>query len=753
MDDVARHPLSFQIVEADCVRAAIAAAVLGDPSLNAPSPGHIATELGTIDLHPHQIEAVDRLRAAMAEFGGALLADPVGRGKTFIALALVQAESTAIVVAPSVLRSMWLQAAAAATRNIEFVSFETLSRRAVNPENGDLLIVDEAHHARNPATKRFASLSRLAYRRDVLLLSATPIHNRRRDLCAVLSLFLGRRAGRLTNAELGRCVVRRDGYGRALPSMPGVEPLQWLTVEGHDDTVPEMILSLPPPLPPAEGGDGGVLIAHSLIRPWASSDAALRGALMRRLQRSTALISALEDGTYPSRQELAAWIGDGDSVQLVFSALVAGPAGNTADLLAVVRLHRGALRELLAIVNRDQTRDAERASIVRRIRDKYPGEKVVAFTQFGDTVDCLFSQLAADGRVAALTGSGARVAGGKLTRADAIGRFAPLASNRTPPGEAEQITLLITTDLLSEGVNLQDASVVIHLDLPWTPARMEQRLGRVARLGSLHDKVSAYAMRPPARAESMIRIEQILREKTRAAGIIVPSSRWIPGGLVATAKPETATPEAATPIIVESIRQIVTHWKPESATPHCTLVGAVKSSASGFLAVCSMGERVRSIASIDEGMSDDPAIVLECVRCAGGVDAPITPEAGTAFLTRLDAWLEASRSLENSGASERSALHPARAAMNRIALILSRARPHQRSALASLCDRARIAVERARGAEEEQRLADLTASVANDTAWLEDVIASGAFTRLEDHRPAVSRSNGIVAMLILRNDP
>ena len=49
------------------------------------------------------------------------------------------------------------------------------------------------------------------------------------------------------------------------------------------------------------------------------------------------------------------------------------------------------------------------------------------------------------------------------------------------------MTLLLTTDLASEGVNLQDASVVVHLDLPWTAARLEQRVGRVARLASAHD--------------------------------------------------------------------------------------------------------------------------------------------------------------------------------------------------------------------------------------------------------------------------
>src|SRR6266516_4082831 len=123
----------------------------------------------------------------------------------------------------------------------------------------------------------------------------------------------------------------------------------------------------------------------------------------------------------------------------------------------------------------------------------------------------LFRRLVSAGRVAMLTSHGARVAGGPLTRGEAIARFAPRASRFAPPGPAEVIDLLLTTDLLSEGVNLQDAEVVVHLDVPWTVARVEQRVGRVARMGSNHSRVHVHVLRTPRSAARVLDTEMIVQ--------------------------------------------------------------------------------------------------------------------------------------------------------------------------------------------------------------------------------------------------
>ena len=154
-----------------------------------------------------------RAEAALEEFGGVLLCDDVGLGKTFVATAIARRYSHSLIVAPAALASMWRQALRTTETVADFVSIERLSRAGPIDDSHathDLLIVDEAHHARNPATKRYQRLAVLARDAPVVLLTATPIHNRVDEMLALLSLFLGSRARALTTSELGRCVVRRE---------------------------------------------------------------------------------------------------------------------------------------------------------------------------------------------------------------------------------------------------------------------------------------------------------------------------------------------------------------------------------------------------------------------------------------------------------------------------------------------------------------------------------------------------------------
>src|SRR5262249_15833486 len=134
------------------------------------------------------------------------------------------------------------------------------------------------------------------------------------------------------------------------------------------------------------------------------------------------------------------------------------------------------------------------------------------------TVSVLRAKLARERGLATLTASGARVSGGRIPRDAVLAQFTPLAREfevATPA--SERIDLLITTDLLSEGLNLQEASGIVHLDLPWNPGGRDQRVGRGLRLGSRHERVTVYAIAPPASAERLLRIETRLREKLAVA--------------------------------------------------------------------------------------------------------------------------------------------------------------------------------------------------------------------------------------------
>ena len=260
--------------------------------------------LGDIVLGDHQRDAAARLSQAIDRFGGALLADEVGLGKTYTALAVMRREKALLIVAPAALIEMWRNALHRSRVRADIISFETLSRRVPAPEvRWDAVIIDEAHHARNPGTRRYAHLASLTRASRLLLLSATPVHNTSRDLGSILSLFLGSRAERLSAAEIAGCVVRRTRDDVRGISLPGRTAPVWCDVQGSPDVL-QALLDVPPPCQPRDGGDGGALVVLSLVRAWASSEAALRAALRRRVARAESLADALRTGRYPSRAEL-----------------------------------------------------------------------------------------------------------------------------------------------------------------------------------------------------------------------------------------------------------------------------------------------------------------------------------------------------------------------------------------------------------------------------------------------------------------
>ncbi|HUQ48203.1 MAG TPA: DEAD/DEAH box helicase [Gemmatimonadaceae bacterium] len=693
-------------------------------------------EIGSITLHPHQLSAVDRMRCALKEFGGALLCDQVGMGKTFVALALC-ANDDACVVAPAVLEDMWQRAAASANKQIAFASTESLSRGG-RPEavSNRMLIVDEAHHFRNPGTRRYAALAKLVANRPVVLLTATPIHNRKKDLAALLALFLGSSSETLTQSELGRLIIRREiDSVSASAGLPHIEPPVWCDLN-QDEEIARLLLDLPPPLPPRDGGDGGALVIHSLVRQWASSNAALEGALARRHLRSCALISALEGGTYPSESELTAWASAEDCVQLAFAEFVASKQSSTDVLLRVVRRHCDAISTLRRLIGSRSGVDAGRANVIRAIRAKHHGIRVVAFSQYAETVDALFLDLSRDGYVAALTGQGARVSGGRITRREAIGRFAPVASGVKAPKRADVVTLLLTTDLLSEGVNLQDAGVVIHLDLPWTPARMEQRLGRVARMGSPHERVFSYVMRPPASAETLIHLERVLREKVTESSEVVdvfPS--------LSLAADDRAS--ANTPRLSESIRSILERWSTASplADNDQPCFASVASAADGFLALCEVGSELRFLAHDGERVSDDPSRVLRLMKQCFGAEVSLDQARIDESIVAVGRYFAGLRITDRARTSKSA--HVRRAGLKRIAKVVSRARPHERSRVVSLASSARDALLSRMGAEGERRLESLSTESIPDDRWMEAVSEIGGPT------PAPTRVKVVAAILLV----
>jgi superfamily II DNA or RNA helicase len=713
------------------VRASIAAHLSGSATRE--------EQLGEVTLHAHQRVAVERLVSMLENHRGALLADDVGLGKTFVALAVARREPSALVIAPAALRRTWDAAAHRAGVAVGFASIESLARgRKCEP--AALVIIDEAHHVRSPSTKRYAALRELCASAKVLLLSATPVQNSFEDLRTILALSLGERARAASAEELAEFVVRRvagDVEQHERLHLPAVAEPVWIQPPPDVDCL-ERLMALPAPLPPSDGADGGVLLTYSLVRQWTSSRAALRGALTRRLARAHALDDALAAGRWPSRRELAAWQFADGAQQLTFPELIASANETSAPALREqVLRHADGVRELSAWLSAARDPDASRADLLLEVARRHSGERIIVFSEYTDTVAAMFRALLHRARVAMLTHGGGRVAGGHVSRDSLLAHF---ASDGSGSSESDRVDMLVTTDVLSEGVDLQRASVVVHLDLAWNPARLEQRVGRLRRIGAARDRVVVYAFAPPAPAERMLRLEQRLRVKLGVAA----SSLGLAGAIL----PGLLTPERPSPVArAERIQRLVRAWRGGAASQH-PIAASVRSKTNAALACVRRDGHAELIAVIDGKVSDSSEDVERLVLAANGPDAPTEPRHLAEISCVVETWL-ARRA--NAGVIDLPFAHIARArhhVLRRAQAIAHRVHRHERVGMRDMLGAARSVATATLSAGAERVLDELARADMSDVAWLQSL---GQFAAIHA-RAASAEPDAVLALLLLRAD-
>ena len=178
----------------------------------------------------------------------------------------------------------------------------------------------------------------------------------------------------------------------------------------------------------------------------------------------------------------------------------------------------------------DSTRDSKVNALVDLLTNDHPGEKVLVFTEYSDTADYVASALTEAGvaNVALATGD-------TENPAEIARRFSP-NSNRLPsedpsvPVEVERpVDVLVATDVLSEGQNLQDSHIIVNYDLPWAIIRIIQRAGRVDRIGQKSEVVNLYLI-THENIEEQIRLRQRIKERLGAAAEAFGSDEKFFGG-------------------------------------------------------------------------------------------------------------------------------------------------------------------------------------------------------------------------------
>ena len=159
--------------------------------------------------------------------------------------------------------------------------------------------------------------------------------------------------------------------------------------------------------------------------------------------------------------------------------------------------------------NWEPKKDAKLTALQQLLEVRHKEQKVLVFSQFADTIGYINNQLSSRGvkRMAAVTGS-------DDDPTQQAWRFSPKSNGKD--GEIqpyEELRILNSTDVLSEGQNLQDCAIVVNYDLPWAIIRLVQRAGRVDRIGQKAHEILCYSFLPADGVEQLIRLRSRVRTR------------------------------------------------------------------------------------------------------------------------------------------------------------------------------------------------------------------------------------------------
>jgi superfamily II DNA or RNA helicase len=191
----------------------------------------------------------------------------------------------------------------------------------------------------------------------------------------------------------------------------------------------------------------------------------------------------------------------------------------------------GDVQALLAILEHagewDASKDEKLAALHKLLTETYPDQKVLVFTQFADSVDYLARELKRGGHNPDGTARGgvpllAGVTGDSSNPTALAWRFSPVSNNKRGQVRTdEELRVLIATDVLSEGQNLQDCAIVVNYDLPWAIIRLVQRAGRVDRIGQQAEEILVNSFLPAEGVERILRLRARVRQRLQENAEVV----------------------------------------------------------------------------------------------------------------------------------------------------------------------------------------------------------------------------------------
>lgn len=262
------------------------------------------------------------------------------------------------------------------------------------------------------------------------------------------------------------------------------------------------------------------LMRALLFKRFESSVYAFRETLKRMIRIHDTFLKSLGKGIVPAGDDAQNILYESDKFDEadLYDALTEASEKYKIDDFDKAKLVRDVehdfelLKEMLGHVN-DITpeKDAKLQTLFKWLDKRALSEgKLLIFTQYADTARYLSENLnpgARDNEIEVIYS-------GDKSKAKVVGRFAPKANPdyKFPKGEVE-IRLLIATDVLSEGLNLQDGHKMINYDLHWNPVRLIQRFGRIDRIGSENEVVWGYNFLPETELERTLGLQAALHNR------------------------------------------------------------------------------------------------------------------------------------------------------------------------------------------------------------------------------------------------
>jgi superfamily II DNA or RNA helicase len=255
-----------------------------------------------------------------------------------------------------------------------------------------------------------------------------------------------------------------------------------------------------------------------------SSVEALRNSLRHQLEFQERFLETLRQGKLLTSSDYRRMrmleeedeIAEGNWDEFLESLQPVDPQAYDMNLIEqAVQADVGTLTQLLGDLNRLTPADDDKLqTLLAWFRGEGAGKKVLLFSYYKDTARYVYEYL----RQQLPQREIALITGGMPAeqRRDAVRRFAPRANRYTLQPHEREIEILVATDALSEGQNLQDASVIVNYDLHWNPVRMVQRIGRIDRIGSEHNTIEVYNFIPEDALEELLGLMERLHEKLQA---------------------------------------------------------------------------------------------------------------------------------------------------------------------------------------------------------------------------------------------